>query len=81
MLFQIASDAFHQKSFEDIRREGSKLRRYALLKTEIGCENYLFEIKTPSKRILMTKFRLSNHSLMIERGRHINLPKAMRFCP
>ena len=29
----------------------------------------------------MTKYRLSNHSLMIEKGRHINLPKAMFFCP
>ena len=80
-LFQILSDIFHQKSFEDIRREGSKLRTYALLKTEIGFENDIFEIKNPIKRILMTKFRLSNHRLMIEKGRHINLPKAMRFCP
>ena len=64
-------------STKNIRREGSKLRTCALFKTEIGFENYLLEIKNPIKRILMTKFRLLNHSLM---GRHTNLPKAMRFC-
>lgn len=78
-LFQRLSDAFHQKSFEDIRGESNKLRTYALLKTEIGFENYLLTIKNPLKRILVTKFRLSNHNLMIEKGRHINIPKEMRF--
>ena len=29
----------------------------------------------------MTKFRLSNHSLMIEIGRHKEIPKERRFCP
>ena len=29
----------------------------------------------------MTKFRLSNHKLMIEKGRHRNLDKTMRVCP
>ena len=29
----------------------------------------------------MTKFRLSNHKLMIEKGRHRNLDKTMRICP
>ena len=29
----------------------------------------------------MSKFRLSNHKLMIEKGRHRNLDKTMRICP
>ena len=29
----------------------------------------------------MTKFRLSNHQLAIETGRHNNTPKDCRFCP
>ena len=29
----------------------------------------------------MTKFRLSNHKLMIEKGRHRNLDKTLRICP
>ena len=32
-------------------------------------------------RILITKFRLSNHRLMIEVGRHNNTPRERRFCP
>ena len=80
-LFQRLSDTFHQQSFEDIRRESSKLRTYALLKTVIGFEIYLITIKNPLKRVLVTEFRLSNHNLMIEKGRHINIPKEMRFCP
>ena len=28
----------------------------------------------------MTKFRLSNHSLMIEKGRHLHINKNERFC-
>ena len=61
---------FHQHAFENIHREQSKLRTYALVKTEIGFEKYLSEIKNPFLRIEMTKFRLSNHNLMIEIGRH-----------
>ena len=80
-IFQRLSDEFHQHSFENIRREQSKLRTYALFKTEIGLEKYLTEIKNISLRIEMTKFRLSNHSLMIETGRHKGIPKELRFCP
>ena len=80
-LFQTLSDEFHQHAFENLRREQSKLRTYALFKTEIGFEKYLSEIKNPSLRIEMTKFRLSNHKLMIEIGRHKNIPKELRFCP
>ena len=29
----------------------------------------------------MTTFRLSNHKLMIKKGRHRNLDKTMRVCP
>ena len=29
----------------------------------------------------MSKFRLSNHKLMIEKGRHLNLEKEQRICP
>ena len=55
--------------------------RYGIFKTEIGYENYLSIIKDPKKRTVITKFRLSNHRLMIEVGRHQNIPKEFRFCP
>ena len=52
-----------------------------MIKTEIGFESYLTKIKNPAKRIEMTKFRLSNHNLMIESGRHKNIPRESRICP
>ena len=30
--------------------------------------------------MILTKFRLSNHKLMIEVGRYTKIPKEMRFC-
>ena len=32
-------------------------------------------------RIALTKLRLSNHKLMIEKGRHLKLDRNRRFCP
>ena len=60
--------------------ETAKLRTYGLLKKEIGMERYLTTIKNPIIRETMTKFRLSNHRLQIELGRHQNTPKEQRFC-
>ena len=82
-IFQRLKDIFHQNSFDNIKTETSKLRTYALFKNEIGFEKYLTEIKNVSDRIQIAKFRLSNHRLMIEVGRH-NRPKTPpeeRFCP
>ena len=79
-IFQRLIDNFYQESFETINRETSKLRTYALFKTNIGYEKYLNEVKNVKARTLVTKFRLSNHDLMIETGRHKRVPKE-RFCP
>jgi hypothetical protein len=80
-VFQRLSDIFHQNSFEVIKSETSKLRTYATFKKEIGFEKYLSAIKNPQIRIQVSKFRLSNHRLMIEVGRHNGIPKEIRFCP
>ena len=80
-MFRTLSDEFHQEAFESIRRENSKLRTYAKYKTEIGYENYLTLIKYMNVRRQFSKFRLSNHNLMIESGRHQKLAKIHRFCP
>ena len=58
----------------------SKLRTYAIFKKDIGFEKYLYNIKNPTSRAILTKFRLSNQKLMIEVGRYTNIPKEMRFC-
>lgn len=82
-LYQRLSDSVHQNTFESIKSDDSKLRSYAIFKKEIGYEKYLSEIKKTSTRIQVTKLRLSNHTLMIEIGRHTKrkIEKERRFCP
>ena len=80
-IYQRLSDNFYQTSFEAINKNTSKLRTYALFKHASGCEKYLTVTKNVSVRTLVTKFRLSNHGLMIEIGRHNGTPKEARFCP
>ena len=74
-------DMFPQDSFSDIRRDDSKLRTFRLIKNERGYETYLSEITSIKARRSLTKLRLSNSSLMIEKGRHSNVDKSLRFCP
>ena len=79
-IFQTLSDQFHQNAFESINSDSSKLRTYATFKKGIGPEKYLTEIKNTTTRKQVSKFRLSNHTLMIETGRHNKIPKEKRFC-
>ena len=52
------------------------------LKKNIGFEKYLSGTKNVSVRIQVTKFRLSNHRLMIEVGRHLGIQnEEERLCP
>ena len=80
-VFQRLCDIFHQNSFANINTESSKLRTYSLFKKYIGRETYLNSIQNIDARISFTKFRLSNYTLMIEKGRHKNIEKNQRFCP
>ena len=48
---------------------GNKLRTYRLFKNNISLEPYL-SMKNDEQRILLSKLRISNHNLEIERGRH-----------
>ena len=79
--FQRLTDIFHQNTFHEINNEASKLRTYSLFKTQIGYEKYLSQIENIKHRTALTKLRLSNHSLEIEKGRHQRKNKNMRFCP
>ena len=79
--WQRLNDIFHQLAFTEIKKENSKLRTYGLLKTNIGFENYLHADINLRDRIALTKLRLSNHELMIEKGRHTKIDKNKRFCP
>ena len=80
-IFQRLSDTFHQDAFSTITNPESKLRTYGLLKRQKGIEKYLFVIVNPNIRKTLTKFRLSNHTLNIEKGRHQNLKEHQRVCP
>ena len=75
------SNIFYQTAFVELNREGGKLRTYKTLKTNIGWEGYLDEVNNFSRRRVITKIRLSNHRLMIEKGRHENLQRVDRVCP
>ena len=79
-LYQRLHDNFHELSFGMIRENSSKLRTYALFKTEPGIEKYLIDIKNITMR-QEVKFRLSNHRLAIETGRHDGLEPHKRFFP
>ena len=78
--FQRLSDIFHQQAFENIKRDSSKLRTYSKFKLEPGFEKYLDELHV-KERTALTKLRLSNHLLMIEKGRHLGIDRDQRFCP
>ena len=80
-LYQTLVDQFHQTAFETINKASSKLRTYAFLKTGTGMEEYLTEIRNTSIRIQLSKFRLSNHRLAIEVGRHQGVHQpSLRHC-
>ena len=80
-IFLREKDMFHQTEFFNIQQESSKLRTYSRIKREIGMQEYLTEIHNLTDRTSMSKFRLSNHRLMIETGRHKKIEKHNRKCP
>ena len=79
--FNRMCDIFHQNAFAEIKKVDSKLRTYSLIKTKIGLEKYILENKKLTDRINLSKLRLSNHMLNIEKGRHNRIPKENRVCP
>ena len=80
-VFQRLCDIFHQEIFASFTGDRSKLRTYATFKKDPGYESYLSNIKNTKIRVNVSKFRLSNHKLMIEAGRYKKLNANERFCP
>jgi len=60
---------------------GRKLRTYREFKHWFGRETYLDIIRNTKWRISLTRFRVSAHRLMIERGRHTQTALEHRICP
>ncbi len=72
-------EKFKESWVKDIK-EQPKLRTYCIFKHEFKLEDYLVTIDTFKLRKTLTKFRLSNHMLEIERGRHSRIPVEERYC-
>lgn len=72
---------WHEQLFKDYRDKdhGNKLRTYRTFKTNFSFEKYL-EWGDYKKRKLLTKFRISNHDLEIEKGRYIGIKDSQRIC-
>ena len=79
-IFNREKDMFQQIALHDLQTS-SKLKTLALVKNDTICENYLLSVENVSNRTALTKFRLSNHNLMIEKGRHQNADLQDRTCP
>ena len=79
-LFYREKDIFQQMALSEISNM-PKLRTYAHIKDDINFEEYLVSVRNVHDRIALTRFRLSSHSLMIEKGRHQNMKLFDRTCP
>ncbi len=68
--------------WKETTKTQSKLQSYLTLKREYTLANYLSTIKCPKLRKMLTTYRLSEHSLAIEKGRHRQswLPQEERLC-
>ena len=71
---------FEDKCFNEIRNS-SRLLIYQDLKKKFELEPYINEVKYYKYRSAITKFRISAHSLPIERGRWMSVYRNKRICP
>ena len=60
----------------------SKAETYKKVKSNIGLEAYLSSVKNAKHRKSLSRLRLSNHQLTIEKGRHHEnpIPRTERLC-
>jgi len=73
----------YDKYWEESISTKSKADSFIKFKNAIHTEPYLIKIKNIKHKIAMSRFRMSNHSLMIEIGRHVRpekIERNKRFC-
>ena len=80
-LFQRLSDIFHQETFSKINVKEVDLEHTPFSRKNKVSKNIWWISKTPMFGKNVIKFRLSNHKLMIEVGRHQKIDAEQRFCP
>ena len=75
-------DYWKNNLHNDVRNQGygNKLRTYRKFKTVFNQESYLNIIPSFETRRELCKFRVSNHKLQIEIGRHNNIAIENRLC-
>lgn len=67
--------------WSDLCVNNNKLNKfYVFIKPTFGFEMYVNCLEFTKFKRCMANFRSSSHSLMIEKGRHIGLPRDERFC-
>ena len=78
----ICQDAYDRVWWEQIN-QSSKASTYVTFKTTVFYEKYFDKIKNGKKNTSLSRFRLSNHNLMIEKGRHFKpiIKREERLCP
>ena len=69
--------------WKETTQKQSKLECYLALNREYTMAEYLSTVTDPKQRKTLTRYRLSEHSLAIEKGRHRQtwLPREERLCP
>lgn len=77
-LRSITHDLF-QNEWKSRLRSSIKGETYRSFKENMKFENYLLH-KNRKERVALTKLRISDHKLMIEVGRHTDIPREQRFC-
>ena len=76
----LLSDCYRQRWFEDINSSPKSLH-YKEFKSALDIETYLNIEMTYVLRKAFSNFRCSGHKLIIEKGRHLNIERNLRFCP
>ena len=74
------SDVYRQQWRANIL-ESPKLQTYKEFKTLLNPERYLTIINNFYIRRSLAKLRCSDHSLTIEKGRHLKIERSLRLCP
>ena len=78
---QLCNDSYDRLWWEKIK-DSPKALTYATFKCNVKFEKYLDQIKIGKHRTSLSRFRLSNHSLLIEKGRYTKpkLDRSDRIC-
>ena len=81
ILKKICQDSYDRRWGEEIS-DSPKATSYAKFKSNVKWESYLNQVENSKHKKSLSRFRLSNHPLLIERGRHMRprLERSDRKC-